>query len=47
MKFFLMFLLICFFAGWMLNKLSLKLMTLLLVGFSLMLMFGYFFLDFI
>lgn len=47
MKFFLMFLLICFFAGWLLHKLSMKQMMILLVGFSLMLMFGYFFLDFI
>lgn len=47
MKFFLMFLFICFFAGWLLHKLSMKQMTIFLVVFSLMLMFGYFFLNLI
>lgn len=47
MKFFLLFLLACFFAGWLLNQLSMKQMTVLLVVVSLGLMFGYFFLSFI
>jgi hypothetical protein len=47
MKVFLGFLLVCFFGGWLLNKLSLKKMTLLLIGLSAMVMVGYFFLDMI
>jgi hypothetical protein len=47
MKYFLVFLLVCFLAGWLLNRLSLKQMTALLVVVSLGLVFGYFFLDFI
>jgi hypothetical protein len=46
-KVFLGFLLVCFFSGWLLNKLSLKKMTLLLIGLSAMVMVGYFFLDMI
>jgi hypothetical protein len=47
MKVFIGFLLICFFGGWLLNKLSLKKMTILLVGLSLTVMAGYFFLHMI
>jgi hypothetical protein len=47
MKLFMGFLLVCFLSGWLLNKLSMKQMTALLVGLSLMVVVGYFFLDMI
>ncbi len=47
MKVFLGFLLVCFFAGWLLHKLSIKQMTLLLMVFSAMVMVGYFFFNMI
>jgi hypothetical protein len=47
MKVFMGFLLICFFSGWLLNKQSMKRMVVLLVGLSLMVLAGYFFLDII
>lgn len=47
MKYYLVFLLVCFFAGWLLHKLTMRQMTVLLIIFSMMLTFGYFFLNFI
>jgi hypothetical protein len=47
MKLFMGFLLVCFFGGWLLNKLSMKQMTLLLFGLSTMVVVGYFFLNMI
>jgi hypothetical protein len=47
MKFFMGFLLVCFFCGWLLPTIRLRYMLLLLMGLSVMLMLGYFFLKFI
>ncbi|NNJ11089.1 hypothetical protein EKD04_012165 [Chloroflexales bacterium ZM16-3] len=47
MKVFMGFLLVCFFAGWLMNKLSMKQMTFILLGLSMMVAFGYFFLGMI
>lgn len=47
MKVFMGFLLVCFFCGWLLNKLSMKQMTLLLFGLSFVVMAAYFFLEMI
>jgi hypothetical protein len=41
------FLLICFFSGWLMNKVSMKIMTLLLIMLSVMVAGGYFFLRLI
>jgi hypothetical protein len=43
MKNFMGFLLICFFCGWLLNKVSLKKLTLLLIVMSIMITASYFF----
>jgi hypothetical protein len=43
MKVFTGFLLICFFAGWLLNKLTMKQMTIFLFIFSLLVAAGYYF----
>ena len=47
MKVFLGFLIVCFFSGWLLHKLSLRVMTLLLLGFSAFIAAGYLYLNFI
>ncbi|WP_161569257.1 hypothetical protein [Candidatus Oscillochloris fontis] len=47
MKIFLGFLFVCFYAGWLLNRFSMRTMSILLVGFSLFICFGYFFLNWI
>jgi hypothetical protein len=47
MKFFIGFMLICFFSGWLMNKFSMKIMTLLLVMLSIVVTGGYFFLRWI
>ncbi|MBX0328823.1 hypothetical protein K2Z83_14180 [Oscillochloris sp. ZM17-4] len=47
MKVFMGFLLVCFFSGWLMNKVSLKIMALLLIGLSVMVTAGYFFLNLI
>jgi hypothetical protein len=47
MKIFMGFLLICFFSGWLMNKVSMKIMTLLLIMLSVMVAGGYFFLRLI
>jgi hypothetical protein len=41
------FLLICFFCGWLMNKVSIKKMTLLLIVMCVMVTSGYFFLRLI
>jgi hypothetical protein len=43
MKVFVGFLLICFFAGWLLNKLSMKQMTIFLFVLSMLVTAGYYF----
>lgn len=43
MKVFMGFLLVCFFCGWLMNKVSMKVMTLLLIMLSILVMAGYFF----
>ncbi len=47
MKVFMGFLLVCFFSGWLMNKISIKRMTLLLIMLSIIISGGYFFLRFI
>jgi hypothetical protein len=47
MKVFIGFLLVCFFSGWLMNKVSMKVMTLLLIMLSIIVTGGYFFLRFI
>ena len=47
MKFFLFFLLTCFFAGMAMPKVRITHMGWLLAGFSILIMLGYFFLRFI
>jgi hypothetical protein len=41
------FLLICFFSGWLMNKVNIKVMALLLIMLSVMVAGGYFFLKLI
>jgi hypothetical protein len=47
MKVFMGFLLFCFFSGWLMNKVSIKIMTLILIMLSIMVTGGYFFLRLI
>jgi hypothetical protein len=47
MKIFIGFLIICFFSGWLMNKVSMKIMTLLLIMISAVVTGGYFFLRWI
>lgn len=47
MKVFLAYLLVCFYAGWLLHKFSMKIMTMLLIGFAIFIASGYFFLGWI
>jgi hypothetical protein len=43
MKFFLFFLMSCFFGGLLLHKLSMRTMILMLIGLNIFIMIGYFF----
>lgn len=47
MKIFMGFMLACFFVGWALNKLNIKILVLFLVVLSAIVTTGYFFLDWI
>jgi hypothetical protein len=47
MKIYMGFLLFCFFIGWLMNKFSMKIMTLILITMSIMVAGGYFFLRLI
>ena len=43
MKVFMGFLLVCFFGGWLMNKVSMKILTFILIVLSILVAAGYFF----
>jgi len=47
MKVFMGFLVFCFFSGWLMNKFSMKMMTLILIALSVFVAGGYYYLRFI